>query len=139
MTNIEEHIRKAIEEGQFDNLPGKGKPLKLDENPHESPEWRLTYIMLKNSGFSLPWLETRHEIEEAIEKAYTELKRAWDDRQPNQQATGEWQRAVEVYRQRISEINKRISGYNLAVPSSHFQMLLVHADREIQRFEQEME
>ena len=26
MSNIEEHIRQAMEEGQFDDLPGKGKP-----------------------------------------------------------------------------------------------------------------
>ena len=29
MRSIDEQIRKAMEEGQFDNLPGKGKPLPL--------------------------------------------------------------------------------------------------------------
>ena len=39
--NIEEQIRRAIQEGKFDDLPGKGKPLKLDENPFEESEWRM--------------------------------------------------------------------------------------------------
>ena len=135
MTNIEEHIRKAIEEGQFDNLPGKGKPLKLDENPHENPEWRLAYTLLKNSGFSLPWLEERRELEEVIEKAQADLKRAWGWRQgvlnfehPDLQTENRWQCALETYRIQILAINKRILSHNLSVPSAHFHMLAVDAD-----------
>ena len=137
MTNIEEHIQKAIKEGQFDNLPGKGKPLKLDDNPHENPDWRLAYILLKNSGFSLPWLEARREIEEDLAQAQSELQRTWDYRQralaENPQANlanDAWQRAVAAYHLRIGEINKRILNYNLTVPTAHFQMLAVDADRE---------
>jgi len=37
---IDEIIRRAIEEGQFDDLPGKGKPLRLDEDPNSDPAWR---------------------------------------------------------------------------------------------------
>ena len=29
---VEERIQKAQEEGVFDNLPGKGKPLQLDDD-----------------------------------------------------------------------------------------------------------
>ncbi len=31
---VEEKIRAAMEAGAFNNLPGKGKPLNLEENPH---------------------------------------------------------------------------------------------------------
>jgi len=57
--NAEEQIRRAIEEGKFDNLPGKGKPLNLEQNPFEDPEWRLANHVLITSGFSLPWIEKR--------------------------------------------------------------------------------
>ena len=49
--SADEAIRKAMEEGKFDNLPGKGKPLKLDEDPFEDPEWRLANKMLKEGGY----------------------------------------------------------------------------------------
>ena len=65
-------------DGKFDNLPGKGKPLHLDEtNPHADPEWELAYRMLKESGYSLPWIETIREIEKDIEAARRDLQRAW--------------------------------------------------------------
>ena len=41
--SIEEIIRRAIQEGKFDDLPGKGEPLQLDDNPHEDPEWRAAH------------------------------------------------------------------------------------------------
>ena len=63
MPNIEEHIRQAMQAGKFDDLPGKGKPLSLDENPLADPEWQLAFHMLKDAGFSLPWIESLKEIE----------------------------------------------------------------------------
>lgn len=143
MSHIDEAIRKAIEDGQFDNLPGKGKPLKLEHNPFENPEWRLAYSVLKNSGFTLPWIEERQEIEEAIDKAQAALTRAWDyhrrareRNQPEALIHNEWQRAVEAYQARIAEINPRILRYNLTTPSIHFHRLVVDADQEIKRLTQ---
>lgn len=48
---IEELIKRAIAEGEFDDLPGKGKPLDL--NAHfETPEHlRMGYSMLKGADF----------------------------------------------------------------------------------------
>ena len=57
MPNIDEHIRKAQQEGKFDDLPGKGKPLKLEDDPHADPAWQLAFRMLKEAGYSLPWIE----------------------------------------------------------------------------------
>ena len=55
--SIEEIIRQAMQEGKFDDLPGKGKPLNLDQNPHQDPDWRVAHHLLKSAGFSLPWIE----------------------------------------------------------------------------------
>ncbi|CAM4381058.1 DnaJ family domain-containing protein [Paenibacillus tarimensis] len=46
----EEKIREAIERGELKNLPGEGKPLKLDDLSHVPEELRAGYIMLKNAG-----------------------------------------------------------------------------------------
>ncbi len=47
----ERRIAEAMAEGQFDNLPGRGRPLQLEDLSHLAPEMRLAYIVLKNSGF----------------------------------------------------------------------------------------
>lgn len=58
---VEERIRKAQQEGVFDNLPGAGKPLPSEDM--EIPEdIRLAYKVLKNADFIPPELELRKEI-----------------------------------------------------------------------------
>lgn len=47
----EEKIREAIKEGAFDNLPGAGKPLVLEDDSHIPPEFRMAYKILKNAGY----------------------------------------------------------------------------------------
>lgn len=51
-TMSEERIRKAIENGDFDHLPGYGKPLKLDDLSAIPEELRMAYTVLKNAGYS---------------------------------------------------------------------------------------
>lgn len=51
MPNIDETIRKAMEEGAFDNLRGTGKPLSIEDNPFVDPSWQLAYHLLKENGF----------------------------------------------------------------------------------------
>lgn len=139
MNNIEDHIRRAMEAGQFDDLPGRGKPLRLDENPHEDPEWRLTYRVLRKGGFSLPWIESRRAIEVEIAEARLEVKRAWEWRDSTSARAlsegmmeSEWARAVETFRERIEIINKRIQDYNLETPSERFQLPLLKFERELE-------
>ena len=139
MTRIEEHIRKAIEEGKFKDLPGAGKPLALDQNPYEDPEWRTAYRMLKEGGFSLPWIESRKAIEEALNEARTSLARAseWHSKAlesegVDESVAAEWQRAKRAFRTRIEHINKQIESYNLETPSNRFQLLPLNIEREME-------
>jgi len=138
MPNIEELIRKAIEEGKFDDLPGKGKPLNLDDNPHADPEWNMAYHILKSSGHSLPWLETRQDILTSLEEQRQALRRTWEWRQEalrNKQAykpvENEWQRAAGAFREQMGKLDKRIRDFNLEAPSERFQLPRLQIEKEI--------
>jgi len=72
---IEEIIQKAMQEGAFDNLPGKGQPLDLDDNPHLDPEWQLAYHLLKENGYAPEFIEKRQIIELELAKARAALAR----------------------------------------------------------------
>ncbi len=140
--NIDEQIRRAMEEGHFNDLPGQGKPLNLDENPLEDPEWRVANHLLKSNGFSPPWLETRKEIQAALEAAREDLRRAHRDRQtalvlkrPPAQVEAGWQRARAAFAGRLEELNRRIFSYNLEAPSLQFQMLALNPERELERIQ----
>ena len=61
----EERIRDAIQRGEFDNLPGRGKPLNLEDDRHIPEDLRLAYKVLKNAGCLPPELELKKEISKA--------------------------------------------------------------------------
>jgi hypothetical protein len=63
----EEKIRDAIQRGEFDNLPGRGKPLNLEDDRHIPDDLRLAYKVLKNAGCLPPELELKKEIRKAEE------------------------------------------------------------------------
>lgn len=46
------HIRNAIERGEFDNLPGSGKPLDLPDR--HDPDWWLKNLMKRERFVLLP-------------------------------------------------------------------------------------
>ncbi len=46
----EEKIKQAMENGEFDHLPGKGKPLELEDLSHVPEDLRAGYKLLKNAG-----------------------------------------------------------------------------------------
>jgi hypothetical protein len=61
----EEKIREAVERGEFDHLPGAGKPLPdEDELALVPPELRMAYRVLKNAGYIPEEVRLRREIED---------------------------------------------------------------------------
>jgi hypothetical protein len=58
----ERKIQEAIQNGELDDLPGKGKPLKLDDDSTIPEELRLAYKILKNADCLPPEVELKKEI-----------------------------------------------------------------------------
>ena len=61
---VETRILNAQKKGEFDNLEGSGKPLKLDDGGCVSEELRLAYKILKNADFVPPEIELKKEIKQ---------------------------------------------------------------------------
>jgi hypothetical protein len=59
---VEDRIRKAQKKGEFDNLPGAGKPLDLYNDQHIPEDLRLPYKILKNADCLPPEIELKKEI-----------------------------------------------------------------------------
>lgn len=58
----EDKIKKAYQNGEFDHLPGFGKPLPEDPLASVPQELRMAYRVLKNAGFSLEENRIRQEL-----------------------------------------------------------------------------
>lgn len=125
---VEERIQEAIERGEFENLSGKGEPIRWEENPFTPPEHQLAYHLLQSNGFTLPWIETRREILSEIEdlrKRVTQLRQTligeqWREREKAQLA------------KRIEELNHRIRRYNIQAPLACFQLPILDCERELE-------
>jgi len=61
---VEEKIRQAIANGDFDDLPNKGKPLDLSTWQRTPEHLRMTYSILKNAGISPQEVNLKSQISE---------------------------------------------------------------------------
>ena len=129
---IEDIIREAMERGDFDNLPGKGKPLDLRQDPLLDPITAIVNRIVRDNGCSHPLLEARKMIEAEAQACRADLARAWRARQssPDENA---WLRAVESFRARVKQINRDIRLFNLKAPSPALHNLTLDANAEIAR------
>jgi hypothetical protein len=63
---VERRIEEAIARGEFDDLPGAGKPLVLEEDPLVPEEMRVAHRILKNAGYVPPELAQLAEVNQLI-------------------------------------------------------------------------
>lgn len=47
----EQKIEEAMRQGEFDHLPGEGKPLKIEDLSGVPEELRMAYKVMKNAGY----------------------------------------------------------------------------------------
>ena len=76
---VEAPIEDAMRKGEFDDLPGAGRPLELDDDSMVPPELRLAYRVLRNAGFVPPQVEALRDVRglvaAAIDEAGTDEER----------------------------------------------------------------
>ena len=81
---IEKRIKEAQKRGEFDELPGSGEPLNVEDDSHVPEDLRLAYKILKNADCLPPELALKKEIrqmEDMLEKIpdekekYRQIKR----------------------------------------------------------------
>ena len=68
MDMVEEQIREAQERGVFDNLPGAGKPLVIDENPAAGAK-ALAYSLMKANNVAPPEIALGREVDDDLARA----------------------------------------------------------------------
>lgn len=74
-TLTERLIREAQADGAFDDLPGHGRPLQLEDD-HHSGELALVHHVLRNASVAPPWIEVDKEVRALRERIGALLARA---------------------------------------------------------------
>jgi hypothetical protein len=110
---IDRQIREAQDRGDFDNLPGRGKPLDLSS--WGEGDWALAHHVLKQAGETLPWISVGRDIEAA--EARLARMREEAPRVP----LAERQRARERYLKEAAALDKLLQEYAFMVPSRRLE------------------
>jgi hypothetical protein len=75
---IEALIKAAIAKGEFDDLPGKGRPLDLDSYFQSPEDQRMGHSILKNAGFvpeEVQLLKDMESLREELRSCADEARR----------------------------------------------------------------
>ncbi len=141
---MDEVIEEAIRSGAFDNLPGRGKPLKLVKNPY-APGTELAYQLLKDNNYTLPWIAERQIVLARIESFRNEIGRLWRRYESEYQVAQSemvrmslalgWERHLASWRQQIAEINQQIMDVNLKQPGEQWAIITLSLESELTRAE----
>lgn len=107
---IEQRIREAEQRGDFQNLPGAGAPLNLDDDTLIPQDVRAAYRILKNAGF------VPQEIHDLRELRSLEALLA----------NGEGDEAQVTARKRVEQLRIRLEKSGLAASLNTFAQ---YADR----------
>jgi hypothetical protein len=113
---VERQIREATERGEFDDLPGAGKPIPDLDEPHDELWWVKRKLRRENFSYLPPTIALRKEAEEALEAA-------------TQAATESEVREI------VAAINRRIvDGNRKAASGPPLNLTPFDADRVVQRW-----
>jgi hypothetical protein len=133
---VEEQIAKI----DWSTVAGKGKPLNLERNPYMNESDELTHGLLRNAGFTLPWIEDGKKIDADVAAARARLARAHASYLEARDAEicaghqwieGAWLAAVRDFRQQAERINREIRDFNLKAPNMHLHKFVLRIDEEL--------
>ncbi|MCY4568644.1 MAG: DUF1992 domain-containing protein [Candidatus Poribacteria bacterium] len=149
--NVNKQIEEAMERGEFANLPGEGKPLKLDTNPFLTPQARMANRLLKGNGFTPRWVELEKEINQAkaqLEKVLINLKSRRErlaaavQQNPHRRKVisrsfeQERARSLAQYSEKLENLNQKIQRVNLLMPTRNRQYALINQAQALARFQE---
>lgn len=114
-------IKEAMDAGEFDNLEGKGEPIRIEDDPFTPPEMRVAHKLLKNANALPQWLQLEKDIERERETVAPYIERgvraiAQGKNQVSKERVATRLRA-EV-RDRMDLVNTLILKYNEITPGS---------------------
>jgi hypothetical protein len=88
--NADEKIKEAIAKGEFDNLPGKGRPLDLDTYFATPEDLRIGYSILKGAEIIPEEMELLKQIEglkKSLDSCTSEIEKRSIQRQLSEKIT----------------------------------------------------
>jgi hypothetical protein len=128
-------IENAMRAGEFSNLRGLGKPLKLDADAHTPEHLRMAHKILQDNDMAPAWIMDGAELEKRHDAILANLRRAAHAYRCETCSVSEqnWSQAKKAFTKATEDYNKRLLSFNLKLPPGVQHRAALNAEREIQR------
>lgn len=120
---VDKAIRESLGDGRIDDLPGKGKPLRLDDEANTPSEQRMAFKLLRDNDMAPDWVLMSRELEADEAALKTRIRNA-ARRSP---------KAPEALAAAVEAYNKRVLTFNLKVPRGVDHRRLIDLERAMQQ------
>ncbi|MEZ4642075.1 MAG: DUF1992 domain-containing protein [Chloroflexota bacterium] len=139
---IEDLISEGQDQGMFDNLSGKGKPLNLQKNLY-APELDLAHNLLKDNELAPAWILDRNSLLEQIHTIRTAIQNGWQRQRrefefatsstQRDRISNRWYDTCQTWDTEIGDLNKKINTYNLKRPLENLEIFKLDLEKELTR------
>ena len=139
---IEDLIQDGKEQGIFDDLKGKGKPLDLKKSVYGADR-DLAHNLMKENDLTPAWIMSRNHILDDIETLRADIQRKWERHEREFRIikdpvhrgglTISWDDACQKWIEDIEKLNKQIGDYNLKRPIDNMELLKLDLELELKR------
>ncbi len=142
---ISHRIEEAMNNGAFDNLRNKGKPLPQTRNPFVPADRQMANDLLKNNGLAPQWINDRTALLHTIDTFRAKLRTtadayrtAWTNAETPVVRNGlrdQWAKQLDSWQEEIRLLNQRINVINLQQPIARLEIFKLLLDEELKRVE----
>jgi hypothetical protein len=114
-TGVDIAIRKAMEAGEFKNLPGEGQPLDLSIDPYTPAEMQLAHKIMKQNGIAPDWIAQSKALAAKLDSWHSRLNAAHKTYNKTNNLAA-WQTAKAKLDEDATKLNKELVAFNLKLP-----------------------
>ena len=114
-TGVDIAIRKAMEAGEFNNLPGEGQPLDLSIDPYTPSDMQLAHKIMKQNGIAPDWIVHAKTLTAKLDLWQSRLNAAHKTYNKTNNLVA-WQTAKEKLGEDAEKLNKEVVAFNLKLP-----------------------
>lgn len=140
---IEDLVSDGQDNGVFDDLSGKGKPLKLGGNNVYEAGKELAHQLLRDNDMQPVWISDRKQILTGRDALRADIAKSWqrhkdafkmaDGKDARGRLTISWDDACLNWQKEIGKLNQQIKTFNLKRPVNHLEIVLLQLEDELRR------
>ncbi len=130
-TGVDIAIRKAMEAGEFNNLPGEGQPLDLNTDAYTPADMQLAYKIMKQNGIAPDWIVQSKALDAKLDSWETRLNVAHKSYSQTNNVVA-WLTAKEKLGEDADKLNKEVVAFNLKLPQGLPHRPLLNLQRTVE-------